>query len=121
MTEIRVFLNEGKDHFFGFKSEFGTPDELKLAATFDLPDELVAKLSNGKPIAALEHVFEQLNVGGDLVPATDWTEEYRANRNRSLSVGDVVQIGEAAYTVARFGWDRITTDDFRAALNGVTA
>ena len=102
----QVYLNEAQQWPSG-------PPALRLAVRFDLPTQLVSRLDNdGVPIHALGHVFEQLNIGGDMgVPAEPWTIEYRHNRNRSLSVGDVVVIGECAFSVESFGWRRIPTDE----------
>lgn len=113
MTTTTVYLNEGKDHFFGFKNEF-SPAALRKAAEFDQAPELIAQFQDtGKPIRALEDVFAQLNIDS---PTADWAVAYRAERNRSLSVGDVVVIGETAWAVASFGWDRISSEDLAAAI-----
>jgi hypothetical protein len=103
MMNVKVYLNE-------YLSEFYVgPQALRLAARFELDGD--------EPMAMLNEVFEQLNIGGDLAPATEWTEAYRAAGNRSLSVGDVVVLGETAWTVARFGWEIISTDDLLASVN----
>lgn len=115
-TNIKVYLNESRDSFFGFRNEFSSP-ELRLAAEF-VVDGPATDFIKGKPIGVLEEVFEQLNVGGDIVPATDWTTEYRANGNRSLSVGDVVVVGESAFAVGRFGWDDVSTSELVEAIGG---
>ena len=62
-------------------------------------------------------VWEQLNVGGDLIEATEWCDEYRANGNRSLSTGDVVVIGETAFSCDPFGWSIVPTGDLVTAIN----
>src|SRR5512139_3174672 len=98
---IQVYLNEGQDNFFGFRNKFADDPRLRLAAEFDLADPTGTETVYTR----LHEVFEQLNIGGDLVPAKDYTEAYRAAGNRSLSVGDVVVVGEVAYAVASFGWD----------------
>lgn len=103
---IRVYLNEGEDHYFGFNPETA---ELRLAATWEHPLDGAGRplSSKGEPLTGsglLAEIYRQLNVGGDLVPATEYTERYRAGRNRSLSVGDVVVVGETAFAVARFGF-----------------
>lgn len=92
------------------------PTSLRLAARFELPDELATVLSAGAPILALEHVYEQLNRGSGAI-LEPWASEYLIGTNRSLSVGDVVVIGETAYAVAGFGFDRITTDDLLDAIS----
>jgi hypothetical protein len=87
--KIQVYLNEGRDHAAA----------LRLAATFEhstlptIPDTH----------SVLEQVFEKCN-------HIDW-------HDRSLLVGDVVIIGEVAWTCANAGWERITTDDLLDAIS----
>jgi hypothetical protein len=114
-TTVKVYLNEGDDHFFGFRNKFGNAPALRLAAQFDLLDE-PALQPDREPTRILNHVYEQLNVGGDMVPAEPWTTVYRVNRNRSLSVGDVVVVGESAWAVASCGFESITTEALVAAI-----
>jgi len=122
MTTTKIYLNEGQDHFFGFHNEFADAPALRLAATFELPAALVTQLTSGQPITALETVFEQLNIGGEPgYPAEPWTTEYRSHRNRSLSTGDVVVLGENAYAVASFGWDHVPTADLLTAIDRATS
>lgn len=71
----------------------------RKAVEFDLPD------SEKDHLKVLEHIFEQLNVGGDLVKAEPWCEEYREAGNASLSVDDVVILGDKPWYCARFGWE----------------
>jgi hypothetical protein len=115
MTTIQVYLNLTRDGMgFGFLNQFSAP-ALALALKFD--DDLDTKLIDGMPIAALETVFEQLNVG--LEPgyaARSWTKTYRAQRNRSLSTGDVVIVGETAFSVESFGWKVVDTDTLLDAI-----
>jgi hypothetical protein len=113
MTDHRIYLNDGPDSFRGNNL---TTAALRLAASFDLdPPQHSVSLSPVLITGVLEAIFEQLNVGGDLVPATDWTVAYRAAGNRSLSVGDVVVLGELAYAVERFGFRAVPTADLLAA------
>ena len=53
----------------------------------------------------LNIVFEQLNIDE---PQADWAVRYRAERNRSLSVGDVVVVGEQAWAVERWGFTPVS-------------
>ena len=101
---VNVYLNEGPNHFFGFDPETAC---LNLSLAFDM--------ENANHYSILNLVYEQLNVGGEIVPATEWTKQYRANRCRSLSMGDVVVVGETAYACADVGWDRITTEELERA------
>lgn len=105
-----VYLNEGEDHFFGFNTY--APARLHQAAHFDL------ELLHGAPAdtvipGALEIVFEQLNIAR---PHHSWALRCRLAGNRSLSVGDVVALGETAWACAGVGWTPITADQLRAAL-----
>ena len=63
----------------------------------------------------LEMAFEEFNVGtGDLA------QRYRDRRLRSLSVGDVVVVGETAWACASAGWTPVTGDALRI-LEGAEA
>lgn len=58
----------------------------------------------GSVAAIMGWVFRELNIGeaGDLV------EQWRGNRCASMSVGDVVVIGESAFAVDKAGWKPIS-------------
>jgi hypothetical protein len=112
---VKVYLNESDDSFFGFVNKF-SPAQLRKAIEFDVALPTGPDQSHRQVAALLEIVFTQLNVGGNLIPATPWTVVYRENRNRSLSVGDVVVVGESAFACGKFGWDAISTDALTAAL-----
>lgn len=110
-TQIKVYLNEGEDHFFGFHNKFADSPRLRLALVFDWVCPVPLSAQN-----ILETVFEQLNIGGDLVPAEPWTEQYRHEHNRSLSVGDVVVVGETAWACESTGWQPVPTDELVQAI-----
>lgn len=61
----------------------------------------------------LERVFARNNrhdshvVGWEIVP----------RGSRSLSVGDIVQVGEQAWSVSRVGWAPVDTTEFREAID----
>jgi hypothetical protein len=55
----------------------------------------------------LNIVFEQLNIDE---PRADWAIRYRVERNRSLSVGDVVVVGEQAWAVDSVGWTPVSVE-----------
>lgn len=66
----------------------------------------------GHTRALLNQAFETFNVGDDpefngrMTPEQrELARAYRARRLRSLSVGDVVQIGAMGYAVASLGWE----------------
>lgn len=96
---VSVYLNESQDHYvFGYQPG----DALREAARFAVAPSLLD--ARDGQYAVLEMVFRELNIDE---PAEAWAREYRTRRNRSLSVGDVVQIGECAYAVASCGWDNV--------------
>lgn len=102
---VTVYLNDTTDYFTPFDA---TTAQLREAVSFDTDVVDLADLQG-----QLRRVFEQLNID---TPTADWAKRYRENRNRSLSVGDVVVIGETAWVVARFGWDQISGADVTAAV-----
>ena len=105
-----VYLNEGDDHFFGFNTH--APARLYQAAQFDL--EILDEAPAGAVVpGALESVFEQLNVRR---PQHSWALRYRLAGHRSLSVGDVVVLGENSWACASVGWTPISADQLRAAI-----
>lgn len=109
MTEhiTTVYLNEGPGHFDGFHAE---PAELYAAGSFalTLPD----RPHQDDVTAALNTVFRELNMD----PTTEWAQQYRRAGHRSLSVGDVIVIGETAWACASFGWKLISADDLSDAI-----
>ncbi|WP_006243424.1 hypothetical protein [Mycolicibacterium tusciae] len=107
---VTVFINEAEASFLGFNR--AAPARLRAAATFDLPVPTGTRPHQTAIGAALEHVFAELN----LEPTTDWAIKYRLAGHRSLSVGDVVAVGEAAWAVASVGWNPIPAADLAAAI-----
>jgi hypothetical protein len=105
-----VYLNDGDGNFLGFNTF--APARLREAARFDL--ELLDHIPTRYAApGALEIVFEQLNIPH---PQQVWAIAYRRAGHRSLSVGDVVALGETACACASVGWTPISTDELRAAL-----
>lgn len=110
MTTLRttVYLNEAPGSFFGFDTERAI---LNMAASFDL--DIADHLTVPAAVeAARETVFEQLNIDE---PDHTWAQYYRLAGHRSLSVGDVVVIGETAWVVAPIGWKPISAATLSAA------
>lgn len=107
--KIKVYLNDPADRFARFMEFDPASARLRLAAEFTLDVQVT-------PMCVLGLIYEQLNVGGDMVEATEWTKVYRANGNRSLSVGDVVVLGETAWSVDSLGFSTISTDDLKRAV-----
>lgn len=117
MVTIQVFLNTScAAAGFGFRNDL-SESSVYLAARFELEDKYISKLSAGVPIAALEVVYSQLNDDPAKPWAKPWATQYAQAGHRSLSVGDVVVIGEVPYAVAAFGFQQITTDELLDAIN----
>lgn len=79
---------------------------------FELPVPAGAPPSAAAITDTLETVFEQLNIDE---PTETWALKYRLAGHRSLSVGDVVCIGETAWAVDISGWQTITSAQLAAA------
>lgn len=94
---VQVWINESPDGMF-FMHGFRPGDTLRLAAEYYVDASMV---SDGSAYPVLNQAFHELNVDE---PAEDWAKSYRAERNRSLSVGDVVVVGELAYACQSVGW-----------------
>ena len=89
---------------YRFVDDFSDRRAYRKAVEFELPD------SERDHWQVLEHIFEQLNVGGEFVPAEPWCVEYREAGNCSLSVDDVVILGDKPWHCARFGWEPLEPD-----------
>jgi hypothetical protein len=103
-----IYLNESRDSFFGFDPDNA---ELRFANSVDL---------EGVVHENLENIFDQLNIGGDLIPHSDLSRRYREDGNRSLSKGDVISVssydsGPRFYAVAGSGYREIDSNAFVAA------
>ncbi|WP_433259215.1 hypothetical protein ACQPYK_49490 (plasmid) [Streptosporangium sp. CA-135522] len=70
-------------------------DPMMRVYAYDIPAEHARN-----PAQVLEEAYETFNVGDD-----ERAQAYRERSNRSLSVGDVVVIGEVAYVCASVGWE----------------
>jgi hypothetical protein len=113
-TQVAVYLNEGEDHFNGYRDG----DALHKVYEYELsgtPD----------PEAIAGQAFRMFNAPEECLVDDERQHamRYRAGQNRSLSVGDVVVVGEVALAVARAGFDSMsisseqvqTSDRARAA------
>jgi hypothetical protein len=127
--KVTIHLNEAHSSFSGF-----TPSKAELvnAGTYDLPantyipafagmitvmePEVARSEQEAYALDILNDVFEQLNVGGEIVPAEEYTLDYRAAGHRSLSVGDLVTIDgtdasflgfKATYAVDKIGFKKV--------------
>lgn len=104
-----VYLNEGAYQSHGF----GQLAPAKLAAAAGFALAVADQPSTEQIKASLELVFEQLNIDD---PDQPWALKYRLAGHRSLSVGDVVVIGETAWACASSGWELLTAEQLHAAL-----
>lgn len=75
---------------------------------------VISSLEAPSVIDALERVYFLLNVGDDPEYGNPDPVSllYRARGNRSLSVGDVIQIDSLWYAVGRYGWKEINPPYF---------
>lgn len=104
-----VYLNNGAHQSHGFGEL--APAQLAAAAGFTLT--VAGPPSTEQIKACLELVFEQLNIDE---PDQPWALKYRLAGHRSLSVGDVVVIGETAWACASTGWELLTAERLHGAL-----
>jgi hypothetical protein len=110
MVYVQVFLNQTEDGW-NFWHGYRPGDKMLLAAEYYrhvslLPDPLEGHPDpGGLPSRILNEAWRELNIDE---PAAEWAKEYRAKGNRSLSVGDVVVVGECAYAVAKIGWQAVS-------------
>ncbi len=110
---VRVYLNEADGSFvFGFR-----PEEAILREALAMEQDLDFTPTGGMFTKAyLEDIYDQLNIGGELIAATDWTKSYRERANRSLTVGDVVVLdNDQAYAVDREGFVEVFFTDVSVA------
>lgn len=116
--QIQVFHNVTKDahgRHVGMLDGYRAGHDLALVYEYTVPDDKSARfLLDGRTYA--EDAFHLFNVGDDPAYGTPDPRavEYRAKRLRSLSVGDVVVVGERAYACAALGWDPIAGPPARA-------
>jgi hypothetical protein len=91
---VKVLLNQTR-------APYANTDRLYPAIVFDTG----FPASGG--IDRLLHIIRcQLDIGE---PQADWAIKYHAEGNRSLSVGDVIVVGEQAFTCCRVGHVRSST------------
>lgn len=79
----------------------------------------------GDPVSVANQAFHVFNVGDDPdfgTPDPD-AQRYRALKNRSLSVGDVVQVGDTWLACALDGWTEVPAPEVivrEATTHGTT-
>lgn len=106
-----IYLNRAPGSALGFNRY--APAELHPVLQFDMAVPQNTRPTKTAVEAALETIFEQLNIDD---PTENWALQYRLVGHRSLSVGDVVRIGETAWAVADRGWHPLPTEQLVAAV-----
>ncbi len=117
----RIYLTADPADFLHYKMH-GTLAPRSVAQAAAFPMNLAPRRDTGAVLApaaqqqaiqeALERIFDELNEE----PREQWAQDYRAAGNRSLSVGDVVVLGETAWVVAPVGYERVSADDLATAI-----
>lgn len=103
MTTVTIYHNIATD-------EVGRPLGMLDGYTAGQPLVPVARYTaEGEPYTLLSAAFDTFNVGETGIAAN-----YRSAGNRSLSVGDVVQVEDAWYACASYGWDVIDAPQWLA-------
>ena len=110
-VDTTIYLNEAPNSFLGFNRI--NPASCAAPPRSNCPYPTGTRPQRSAIDAALAQVFEQLNID---TPTAAWAQQYRAAGNRSLSVGDVVAIGETAWAVASFGWTPVSAEQLSAAI-----
>ena len=105
----RIYHNESAHSFLGVNEL--SPAQLREVARFDID---IIRGRGCLMHSTLERIFAELNAEQ---PTDEWAIHYRTNGNPSLSVGDVVVLGEMAWACATAGWSPISTAAFTGALN----
>lgn len=103
---VTIYLNDNTDFHTGFDI---TAAKLRRVVAFDV--EIPCDADGFESLR--NEVFSQLNID---TPDKPWAQLYRAGRNRSLSVGDVIVVGESSWAVAPIGWTQLSGTDVAAAM-----
>lgn len=101
MITVTVYLNEGEGIFFDYEADQA---RLRKAAEFQIENWCIG----ADPTLVLNRIYEQLNIGGDMITAEPWTKKYRRDQNRSLSVSDVVVLDDKPFAVQSLGFKPLT-------------
>ena len=115
--KVKIYLNDGEDHFFGFGhlNRMG-PDkaELVMVHSFELTETehaWVSPITETSIKQILEYVFEHTNLRTEPLGRA-----FQQKMLRSVSVGDVVVVGETAWACESVGWTLITTEQLTDAI-----
>ncbi len=116
MAQVTVYHNVSRDAFSGFN--YGNEDGNNphyLVKVFAFDTARFTQYSEPSHNEILSECFEEFNVG-----ETPLAAEYRTRQLRSLSIGDVIDIGGRAYSCERFEWTPRKGSDL-VVLNGTAA
>lgn len=106
---VIIYLNEARGAAFdGFDGETA---ELQIATHFEVEDANPEDSSS-----FLESIYDALNIGGtELMEHTSYSKTYREEGNRSLSVGDVIEVSgkdfRGLWAVGKMGFAPISRKD----------
>jgi hypothetical protein len=128
--QITVFLNaDPRDASLGVNQSLVAADNEKGYAKVYTPcrHKLVPVLtfsweSDREP--KLDELFRWFNIGArdtDAAAVKLLAADYRIRRNRGLSVGDVVQVGDKFYACASVGWDEVWGTDLHLITSYLAA
>lgn len=104
--QVRIYHNEARGSFMADADEVSQLGELHLAFEFEM-DDLAEPTDRVEINKTLEGIYHQLNID---IPTAEYAVAYREDRNRSLSVGDVVKLGDEVafpFAVERMGFEAI--------------
>lgn len=109
VTVILVAFKESTDAYIRETPQLSKEDAdaIREPRTFEYE-------ADGRPGDILDAAFERFNIGEDEI-----ARRYRAAGNRSLSVGDVVVVGENAWRVAPVGFTMMTADQTKRLLAAI--
>lgn len=99
--QVRVFHNFNESPI-----PFHADDQLRQVAQFGI--SMDAEATPDAVQTLLSIVADQLNRDA---PKALWGKDHRFRRDHTLSVGDVVTIGDQAWAHERTGWRRVTLLD----------
>jgi hypothetical protein len=104
---ISIWHNVARDaqgRHTGFLDGFTPGDEMVKVFTYEME-------SAGRSVEEIaEQAFAMFNDAPSGSEAAELARQYRARQLRSLSVGDIVTVGEAPLTVERFGFAPLKGD-----------
>lgn len=103
VVTVNVFLNTAEDpegRSMGMVRGYRDGDPLKFGTSFDVD-------ADADPLVVCEDAYAALNGHPNDESMLPVTAAWYADRNRSLSVGDVVAVNYVRYAVAKYGFTRL--------------